>query len=496
MREHRGWIGWAVLSVGWIVGCSGSDGTTMSVHAGDSGGQAGAAAADSGTGAAGDTATTGGTGGTANGGSAGSGTGAQGGDTGSAAAAGAGAGVDSGGADTGLGGRDAVGGGDVGPAGSAGAGSPGLAGATGNAGTPGVAGGVGQAGGAGAPVGAGGSTNVGGSVSVGGTGPIAGAAGAAGAPNPITITPPVALTDDCYLSLNPGDSLDFAQLTTGSGTGTTQLALVATTEPTVGDLATITGTVVEFAAQAEVPGYHAFEFVAYDATGEDRLMIVIDYTSASPNSPGAAIYTDVDTVSGALGTPVTGPILASSGDIVSTFWDVVNGDRDCCMDSTNGVHCGACIYDAFGLRVSWASMCMTTDRCTDCTGLCVLGYGCLAEDTTESANCVAAGTGTHYLDTLGCVYPALHLNNPYFQDSDDHTVGTVPITIGRQVEFTAPAISDRCGFVAVPYSVAASPPYHDAPVCSSDLVDPSMCQRRYEAGDVDRFNALYIVQPQ
>jgi len=69
------------------------------------------------------------------------------------------------------------------------------------------------------------------------------------------------------------------------------------------------------------------------------------------------------------------------------------------------------------------------------------------------------------------------------------------MTIGRQVDVTAPPISGRCGFVAVSYAVAASPPYHDAPVCSSDSVVPSMCQRRYEAGEADRFNALYIVQP-
>jgi len=512
MLEHRRWIGLPVLCAGWIAACSGSDGTSIGVNPGaDGGGQAGAAAADSGTGTAGGNATTGGTGGTtAAGGSSGSGTAAQGGDNGTAAAAGAGAGIDSGGQAAGLGGRDQGGAGDTGVAGSAGTGGPGAGGTAGTVGsggsagiplaggTAGVSGGIGQGGDAGSPAGVGGSTNVGGTVGVGGVAPVGGAGGAAGAPNPITITPPGPLTDDCYLSLNPGDSLDLATLVAGSGTGTPQVSLAATTERVVGDLATITGTVVDFAAEASDAGYHAFEFLVYDATGSDRLMIVIDYTSASQNPAGAALYSDVDAASGALGTPVPGPILMTGGETASTFWDIVDGDQHCCMDATNQLHCGSCIYDSVGMRGSWAGMLFTNERCTDCAAgeLCVSGSGCVAEDPTESANCVTLGTGTHYLNGLGCVYPVVHVGNPYFMTTGTAAPGAVAATMGRQLDVTAPPISGRCGFVAVSYEVAASPPYFADPPCDGTSPTPSLCQEEYEAGNTAQFTAVYIVQPQ
>ena len=128
--------------------------------------------------------------------------------------------------------------------------------------------------------------------------------------------------------------------------------------------------------------------------------------------------------------------------------------------------------------------------------LCVSGQGCLAEDTTESANCVAEGTGSHYLDGLGCVYPVIHLGNAYFMTTGTAAPGAVEATMGRPLDVTAPVISDRCGFVAVSYEVAASPPYFEDPPCDGTSPSPSLCQVAYEAGEAEKLTALFIVQPQ
>jgi hypothetical protein len=336
-----------------------------------------------------------------------------------------------------------------------------------------------------------------------------GTVGVGGGTNRITITPPEPLTDDCYLPLSPGDSLDFEQLVAGSGTGTPRVSISAASGPEAVDLATITGSVVDFATEAETPGHHLLEFRVSDATGEDELITVVDYTSASRHPAGAALYSGVDAESGTLGAPIAGPIVMAAGETVSTFWDAIDGDQHCCLDATNQLHCGSCIYDgdAIELHNSWTSMFntfVTNETCADCAAgeLCVLRAGCMTEDPARSATCVATLAGSHYLIGIGCAHHIAHIGNAYRMTTGTAAPGTVAATMGRQLDVTAPPlhaqspIASRCGFVSITYEVAVSPPYYEDPPCDGTSPSPSLCQQAYDAGNAEKFTAVYVVQRQ
>ena len=274
------------------------------------------------------------------------------------------------------------------------------------------------------------------------------------------------------------------------------MRLLASTQVTADSLVTISGTTAEFAESAEYPGAHAFDFELSSATDSDQLLVVVDYTTASSDPTGGALYADVDTDNGALGDAAAIPELLASGASASGFLHLTNGGLECC-NTGDELLCRWCVNSMVILHSSWPGTLSTYEGCDpacDADSLCVLGLGCVAVDDPQTADCVAENTGTHYLEDQGCRFVVMH-QGPYYLYRDQENAplveGAVAATIGHTVEVTAPETDDRCGFIGLLGDVAVSPPYFTDETCDTST---SQCTSRMEDGEVDRYALLYIVQ--